>query len=320
LIRWVANTDAQSATQIRGIWFYDKDRQEYATASLTRGGNYTISFPVYNASFLDAGAVAIEVGYADASGARQLIGRYTATLGGWHQKTENNKAMVNVDWAVPADMPEGRYDLYFSVDPDNLIDEVHEDWNATVGDPGYDPSGNNTGRYPFAVTASSSTSALSAARSALAAQDGSFTMTIDGMSLADFRSSLAGRTEDFRAHGTVTFRGDEPLKNVYVEVVVADAGEEKSQRLVANRHIPAIFPGESEKFSFMVSPLKLRNERITVSLNADNSSFSTELDSVSPGPVNPAPDSNSGGGCDAGIFGGGVGTLIFVAVLKKRRR
>ncbi|MDR3321971.1 MAG: VCBS repeat-containing protein, partial [Synergistaceae bacterium] len=120
LIRWVANTDAQSATQIRGIWFYDKDRQEYATASLTRGGNYTISFPVYNASLLDAGNVAIEVGYADASGARRPIGRDTATLGGWRQKTENNKAMVNLDWTVPADMPEGRYDLYFSVDPDNL--------------------------------------------------------------------------------------------------------------------------------------------------------------------------------------------------------
>jgi hypothetical protein len=211
-------------------------------------------------------------------------------------------------------MPEGRYDLYFSVDPDNLIDEVHEDWNATVGAPGYDPAGNNTGRYPFAVTASSS-SALSAARSALTAQDGSFTMTIDGMSLADFRSSLAGRTEDFRAHGTVTFRGDEPLKNVYVEVVVADAGEEKSQKLVANRHIPAIFPGESEKFSFMVSPSKLKNERLTVSLNADNASFSAELDPVNPDPVNPDPDSNSGGGCNAGIFGRGIGTLIFVAAL-----
>lgn len=59
LIKWTANTDAQSATQIRGIWFYDIGAQEYTSSFLTRGRRYKISFPVYNASFIDAGAVLI---------------------------------------------------------------------------------------------------------------------------------------------------------------------------------------------------------------------------------------------------------------------
>ncbi|MDR1579395.1 MAG: VCBS repeat-containing protein, partial [Synergistaceae bacterium] len=315
LIGWFANTDARSATQIRGIWFYDKDAEEYASASLTRGRNYTISFPVYNASFAGAGDVPIEVGYRDASGASRLIGRLTAALGGWQRDTENNKAMAKFDWTVPADMPEGRYDFYFRVDPDGEIDEVHEDWNTESGDPGYDPGGNNIGRYPFAVISDSASAASSAALFARsAAQDSGFTMTIDDMSVADFRASLADRTEDFRAYGTVTFHGDEPLKNAYVEVTAdagSTAGEKSARRLVANRYIPAIFPGEPENFSFMVSPSNPRYEGLAVVLHTDNGTFSTEIE-----PEELVQD--GGGGCDAGFGAMALAALLCAALLCKK--
>ncbi|MDR1515189.1 MAG: hypothetical protein LBS45_05800 [Synergistaceae bacterium] len=336
LIRWTANTDAQSATQIRGIWFYDKDAEEYSLASLTRGRNYTISFPVYNASFVGAGGVQIEVGYRDAGGVSQLIGRCTATLGGWRSNTENNKAMAAFDWTVPADMSEGRYDFYFRVDPDNVIDEVHEDWNTASGDPGYDPGGNNIGRYPFAVIDDSApvvSSVAGFARSA--AQDGVFTITIDGMSVADFRASLAGRTEDFRAYATVTFHGDEPLKNAYVEVTAAAdsviAGEKSARRFVANRYIPAIFPGEPENFSFMVSSSKPKYEGLAVVLHADNGVFSAEINQQEEQEEEEEEEQeqeeqqdqrehSGGGGCNAGFGAMALAALICAAPLCKKTK
>jgi hypothetical protein len=77
-------------------------------------------------------------------------------------------------------------------------------------------------------------------------------------------------------------------KNVYVE-----AG---AQRLVANKYIPAIFPGEPEKFSFMVSPSKLKNEKFAVSLNADNAVFSTERTPGEPEEPGQSEQNDSGGG------------------------
>jgi hypothetical protein len=205
-------------------------------------------------------------------------------------------------------MAEGRYDFYFRIDPDNAIDEIHEDWNTTEDDPNYDPSGNNTGRYSFAVTEPSSNvlSGASAEPDRNAAQNGSFSVVLDGMSLAEFRHLLSERTEDFRAHGTVTFLGGEPLKNAYVEIVDR-SGEAGVQRLVANRHIPAIFPGESAHFSFVASPSKLKDARLYLTLYADNAVFSTAIGRTEP----------SGGGCDAGF--GAAGMIVLLAGLQAAR-
>lgn len=307
IIRWVANADAQSATQIRGIWFRDKDLDEYAPSSLTRGRSYTISLPVYNASFVDAGSVPVEVGYRDSGGTARQIGRYSVTLGGWQKDTENNKATLAFDWTVPADMAEGRYDFYFQIDPDNVLDEIHENWNTTSGDAGYDPGGNNLGRYPFAVT-----SEAASARSARGDGSGYFTVTIDGMSLADFRRSLSDRTEDFRAYGIVTYHGDEPLTNVYVEIVdhPDGTGEGHVQRLIANRHVPAIFPGKQEHFSFLASPSNIRNTHLTVSLFADNATLTTEV----------TPDRQEGDGSGGGCHAGATGMIVLAALATAHRK
>jgi hypothetical protein len=214
-------------------------------------------------------------------------------------------------------MAEGRYDLYFHIDPHNAIDEIHEDWNTTTYDPNYDPGGNNTGRYPFAVTEPSSNvlSVASAESDSGAAQDGSFSVVIDGMSPADFRDSLSGRTEDFRAYGTVTFLGDEPLKNVYVEIVGDHPDEAGVQRLVANRYIPAIFPLEQTHFSFIASPSQMREADLRLTLSAHNAVFPTEIDREEQDLPKQSGDSDVG--CDSGF--GAAGIIVLLAGLRITR-
>ena len=304
LLYFTANIDRYSATQIRGIRFYDEAMQEYSSSALTQGRKYKISFPVYNASFVDAGTVTVEAGYTDAKGTSAAIGRYNVALGGWEKDTENNKAKVEFEWTVPANMATGYYDFYFQIDPDNQIKhEVHKNWNTTVGDPDYDPGGNNRGCYPFAVLSEvpsaslTQVSATAAGNGSLMLDDrsGRFTMTIDGMSFADFRRSISDRTDDFRAFGTVTYNGNEPLRNVYVHVV--DHYGTNKQRLVADRYIPALFPGASKNFSFMVSPSNLRNANLQVSLTA----------------ITEQRHYGSGGGCDAGFGMAGILGVLALA-------
>jgi len=293
-----------TATQIRGIWFYDVVAQQYTSSSFTQGVEYKISFPIYNASFIPPpnNMVTVEVGYMDKKGDNaKAIGRCDVELRGWYTGTENNKATVEFHWTVPADMPVGSYDFYFQIDPDNQIEkEIHKNWNVTDGDPDYDPAGNNRGRYPFSVhIPAPPASELVGSVRAASAQDGSFTLTIDGMSFEDFRKSLSGRTENFRAFGTVTFHGDEPLKNVHVEVV--DRSGPDMHLLVANRYIPALFPEEASEFSFIVWPSKLKSMNLVVTLYADNAIFSTEIEPKPKPEPTPSPSGGGGGGCDAGV-------------------
>ena len=148
LIKWTVNIDERSATQIRGIRFYDNDNLAETTSSLRHGGNYTISIPIYNASFVDAGNVTVEMGYADESGARYRIDSRTVDLKGWKQNTEDNKAVVSFDWTVPNGMAEGNYDFYFQIDPDDKLDEIHKNWNTTSGDANYDPAATTRDAIP----------------------------------------------------------------------------------------------------------------------------------------------------------------------------
>lgn len=298
LIKWTVNLDERSATQICGIRFYDNDNLADATSSLRWGGNYTISIPIYNASFVDAGNVTVEMGYADESGARYRIDSRTVDLKGWKQNTEDNKAVVSFDWTVPNGMAEGNYDFYFQIDPDNKLDEIHKNWNTTSGDANYDPGGNNRGRYPFAVTAEDK-SARDAATRAIGTE--AFSLTVNGMSFDSFSNSLAGKTEDFRAFGTVSFNGDKPLHNVYVEVTARDAKDGTAhERLVANRYIPAVFPGAASDFSFIVSPSKLKGHRLAVAIRCDEGYISFEK----------KPSGGSGGGGGGCNTGWGAAALL----------
>lgn len=305
IIRWTANIDEISATQLRGIRFYDRNNLEWTTSSLEQGGSYTIAMPVYNASFVDAGNVTVEMGYVDGSGAKIPVGLEVAALGGWKQDTEDNKAVISFDWTVPADMAEGNYDLYFQIDPENAIDEIHEDWNTTSGDVNYDPGGNNKGRYPFAVTA-----AVSSSASAASLSPESFALTIDGVSFAEFRDSLAEKTEDYRAYGSVAFNGSRTLHNVYVEIRAREKSGATHERLVASRYIPAVFPGTSGNFSLYISPDELSGLYLTFSIRCDEGYISSEN-------AKKEEDSGGSGGCNAGF---GVAALALAVALLPRRR
>ena len=307
MVKWTVNIDERSATQIRGIRFYDNDNLADTTSSLRQGRNYTISIPVYNASFVDAGDVTVEMGFADESGTKHSIGRRTAALKGWKENTENNKAVVSFDWTVPANIAEGSYDFYFQIDPDNKINEIHKDWNTTSGDANYDPGGNNKGRYPFAVTAGDA--ATETAADAIAAE--AFSIIVDGMSFTEFRDSLADKTEDFRAYGTVAFSGDRPLHNVYVEVTARNIKDRaQHERLVANRYIPAVFPGAARDFSFLVSPSELKGLRLSVAVRCDEGYISFEKKPSGGG---------SSGGCNTS-WGTAALLLPLTLLFRQRRR
>ena len=251
--------------------------------------------------------VTIEMGYTDESGAKHLIDSRTVDMKGWKENTEDNKAVVSFDWTVPNGMADGSYDFYFQIDPENKLDEIHKNWNTTSGDANYDPGGNNRGRYPFAVTAEDK-SAQDAATGTIAAE--LFSIMVDGMKFTEFRDSLADKTEDFRAYGTVAFNGDKPLHNVYVEVTARDIkGGVQHERLVANRYIPVVFPGAARDFSFIVSPSKLEGLRLTVAIRCDEGYISFEK----------KPSGGSGGGgCNTGW--GAAALLLALALLFRPRR
>ena len=137
-----------------------------------------------------------------------------------------------------------------------------------------------------------------------------FSIMVDGMSFTEFRDSLADKTEDFRAYGTVAFNGDKPLHNVYVELTARDIkGGAQHERLVANRYIPAVFPGAARDFSFLVSPSELKGLRLTVAIRCDEGYISFEK----------KPSGGGSGGCNTG-WGAAALLLALTLIFRPRRR
>lgn len=153
--KWVPNTDMLSATEMRSTLYYDNESKDKVLDNdvLTPGKSYTVSVPVYNASFLPASNVKVSLAYkryrekgkiADFSGATP-IGSADISLTAWTSGRETNKTYANFTWNVPSNLETGQYMLIARIDPENKIDEVHEEWSKDV------PGGNNTGYSMVAV-------------------------------------------------------------------------------------------------------------------------------------------------------------------------
>lgn len=148
---WRFADNEAAATKIRGMKFYDNATKQYVAGALERGWSYTISVPIYNASFVDVpgGGVVVEYGYQNEDGTgRTQLGRQTIPLKGWTndgdmEKGGSNKAVLVFDWTP--EIAEGDYEFYVELDPDNVISEVHERWTKSTR------AGNNNGYRPFAV-------------------------------------------------------------------------------------------------------------------------------------------------------------------------
>lgn len=316
IIKWTANKDRISATQIRGIRFIDEDG-DYTTSSLVKGKKYTVQIPVYNASFkAPDGEVKIEMRLRRIVNNDEnndtdygLLDTQTFKIGGWTQDTENNKATVSFDCEIPENITQGNYDLYFMIDPENLIDELHEEWNAET-----DPAGNNAGRYPIAVLDNDPavyTITYHVSVSAASVSENDFMLLFEPvrdddtrteLTFDEFRKEAVSQAEDFRAFARIVYSGNEILTNQYMNVTrtVSDGVRER----IAFRTIPAIFPNSERKMSFMVSPSILRNSVFNVDIVGDvvNLHWSSEADSdPDPEPEPISGISSSSGGCDSGV-------------------
>lgn len=317
LIKWTANGDRISATQIRGIHFIDENG-DYTTASLVKGKKYTVQIPVYNASFKAPDEpVEIEMRL------RRIISNdetldtdygqldiQTFTIGGWTRDTENNKATVSFNCEIPSDITQGNYDLYFVIDPSDDIKELHEDW-----DPETDPAGNNVGRYPIAVLDDEPpaySTAYGASISAASVSENDFVLLFEPvrnddtrteLKFDEFRKEAVKQTEEFRAFARVVYSGSEILTNQYMNVTRINP--EGTLERIAFRTIPAIFPNTERNVSFMVSPELLRNSTFNVDIVGDGTNLHWQTEPGSDPDPDPDPTPNnpgsSGSGCNTGM-------------------
>ena len=365
LQKWGAVEHWPTALKLRGISFYDvtaesstifsdelnSSRSSLSRHSLIAGHTYKIQIPVYNASFVDAGNVDVEMRICKMNGnaddntlpdvsSLNIIDRKTVTLGGWVDGSalttndpDPNKAMVSFDWTIDSSYTESNYRLFFVIDPDNKIDEIHEVWDVSKEDGQYtgDPGGNNVGyakiailnSEPEIVNASSGGAGLFHAAADNVTED-DFKMyfepvrandTRTRLTLNEFRAELANIKEDFIAHATVVYSGTRTLTNVYFTMTRNRNGE---LSIIADRNIPAIFPNREYHCSFIVYPERLLSSTFDVSMTGDNLSLSWPKDDGNDGgagddstPSDPVQEAgSSSSGCDMGM-----NTLVALSLL-----
>ena len=201
--------------------------------TLAKGQKYTVQIPVYNASFkapnepVKAEMRLRRIVDNDENNDTDygLLDTQTSTIGGWTQGTEDNKAMISFECEIPEDITEGNYDLYFVIDPENSIDELHEEWN-----PETDPSGNNIGRFPIAILDEGPAAYTTAYNASVAAADVSkndFRLIFEPirdddtrteLTFDEFREEAVKQTEDFRAYARIMYSDNEILTNQYMNV------------------------------------------------------------------------------------------------------
>ena len=148
------NPDKLDATSVRGVELYalSGDQQIILNAPFfAKGESYMLSFPIYNASFVDAPAFKVRLSYAPFKDRKNpakftKIGEVTiSALKGWTMNTENNKTYASFKFKVPESAAFGDNVFLAEIDPDNEIKEVHEEWSEKI------PGGNNTGIFIFPI-------------------------------------------------------------------------------------------------------------------------------------------------------------------------
>lgn len=343
LQKWGAVEHWPTALKLRGISFYDVTAEsstifsDYDESSglrrnlLIAGHSYKIQIPVYNASFVDAGNVDVEMRLYKMKGnvddnvlpsvsSLDVIDRKTVKLEGWVDGSDVNKAMVSFDWTIGSTYTENNYRLFFVIDPDNKVDEIHEVWDISKEGEQYtgDPGGNNMGYANIAILNSepevvnASSELFHAAADDVTEDD--FKMyfepvrandTRTRLTLNEFRAELANMSEDFVAHATVVYSGARTLTNVSFTMTRNRDGE---LSIIADRNIPAIFPNREYHCSFIVYPERLLSSTFDVSMTGDNLNLSWSKDDGNDGgtddnstPSDPAQGvGSSGSGCDMG--------------------
>ena len=335
---WRFTDNEAAATKIRGMRFYDNVTKQYVAGALERGWKYTITVPIYNASFVDVtGGVVVEYGYQNEDGTgRTQIGRQTIPLKGWTndgdmEKGGSNKATLTFDWTP--EIADGDYEFYVELDPDNVISEVHERWTKSTRE------GNNNGYRPFAVVTTESTNAagMSASMfSSVASSD--FTLSFwdndvengNAMTASELRTYVLRKNDDVNVRGQVSYNGSTVIRNANVSVYCTPLSDGTS-RVISSRHIPAIRPGKVREFYFVMSPEKLSEGTFGVSLSSSEGGFTVDGGS---GRVDPEPEpdnendndngnitgvKSSSGGCNGGAVSSVLVILSALLITKRSK-
>ncbi|MBQ3398623.1 MAG: hypothetical protein IJG51_07035, partial [Synergistaceae bacterium] len=140
-----------TAMKIRGVRFYAPDFAFFTDNRLVNGQNYEIRVPLYNASFKDTGNFNVRLSWTtenSPTAAKTPIGTVSMSLGGWKNDKTNNRGWAVFNW-TPNLTSKKQYYLYVEIDPDNVLDEVHEARYESNSTTVRDYGGNNTGFYPF---------------------------------------------------------------------------------------------------------------------------------------------------------------------------
>lgn len=322
---WRFSDNESAATRIRGMRFYDNVTKEYVGGALEKGWSYTISVPIYNASFVDVpgGGVVVEYGYQNEDGTgRTQLGRQTIALKGWTndgdmEKGGSNKAALIFDWTP--NINDGDYEFYVELDPDNVISEVHERWTKDTR------AGNNNGYRPFSVvtTEGINTAAMGASMvSSVTSSD--FTLRFwdndiengNAMTASELRAYVLRKNDDVNVRGQVSYNGSTVIKNANVSVFCNPLTDGTS-RIISSRHIPAIRPGKVREFYFTVTPEQLLEGTFGVTLNSSEGGFTAQGGSGRVEPETVTGVSSSSGGCSGGAVS--LALVILSALLITKR-
>ena len=198
------NKQRKVAMEMRGVRFYAMDFNMYTSNRLLGGANYRIEIPVYNASFVNANNVKVRLYYVKnreegSLNGKVLIGEsQSMNLSGWGDD-KNNKAWARIEFTP--DMENGNYQLYAVIDPDNTIDEVHENRDIAK-----DPGGNNEGYFDFSVENANTAAYASVSEVRTSEEgDGLYFFRVNGKTYENFYDTeIAGKEGPVEAEINVT--------------------------------------------------------------------------------------------------------------------
>lgn len=230
--KFIAEENNRHAMLLRGIRFYSEEFSGYSDSILVPKLTYRIEVPVYNASFLNVSPdVTVRLSYSRSEdlrpeAARTLIGETKVKLKGWSNQgntwNNGNRAVANFWWTIPDSIQDGVYFFYVELDPENAINEVHEQrmytaqsGKVTVADCG----GNNTGFFPFSVLHLSEANYESIRNGSVAAsaRNGELFSSVarasDNFGVSQISASSVERTAGLPL--VIRFNGMEDLNGIY---------------------------------------------------------------------------------------------------------
>ena len=346
-----ANPSRRQALEMRGVRFYAVDYNRYTPGELLANETYRIEIPLYNASFLDARNVRVDLYFVKnretaSLSAKQFIGTTYVNMTGW--EGNNNKAWAHFEWKPKAN--DGNYEIYAVVDPENAMDEVHE--TRTSADPG----GNNEGYFSVSImnadtAAYASSVRTSGLRAAISSKDIIYpTITFNGKETwREFFNEYIAST-DGPVQMTVTLTNemdyaipDTEVRGLYLDLEAwHDTGNvDEAVGMSAFVKRFTLFPHETYTFDITIDADfadKFRRvgsyySTCTYTLNGildliDDDEEIPEGDADPVLEVHDAGDNtesetatntvgSAGGGCDSGL--GGIAVLGLAVILMKRR-